>query len=64
MAATLRERGVVLVAAGPQTEWRVWAESRNRGAEQRKITIYPTLEEAGEYRAKYARAEVAGADVH
>lgn len=62
IADTLRERGVVLAAAGRQTEWRVWAESRNRGAEQRKVAIYPTLQEAvQEYRAKHALAEVAGA---
>jgi hypothetical protein len=45
VADTLRERGVVLVAAGRQTEWRLWAESRHRGPKERKIAIYPTLRE-------------------
>lgn len=45
VADTLRERGVLLAAAGRQTEWRLWAESRNRAVENRKIPIYPTLRE-------------------
>lgn len=45
IADTLRERGVVLVAAGRQTEWRLWAESRRRGPEERKIPIYSDLRE-------------------
>jgi len=45
VADTLREHGVVLAAAGRQTEWRLWAESRHRRPEERKIAIYPTLRE-------------------
>src|SRR6201993_1788855 len=45
VADTLRDHGVVLAAAGRQTEWRLWAESRRRGPEERKIAIYPTLRE-------------------
>jgi MFS superfamily sulfate permease-like transporter len=46
IAETLRERGVVLAAAGRRTEWRLWAESRQRRPEDRKIPIYPDLCEA------------------
>jgi high affinity sulfate transporter 1 len=46
VALTLRERGVVLAAAGRQTEWHLWAESRQRTPRDRKIPIYPTLNEA------------------
>jgi MFS superfamily sulfate permease-like transporter len=46
VADTLRERGVVLAAAGRQTEWRLWADSRQRSTQDRKIPIYPTLNEA------------------
>lgn len=45
IAETLRERGVLLAAAGRQTEWRLWAESRQRAPEDRKIPIYPTFRE-------------------
>lgn len=51
VADTLRARGVVLAAAGRQTEWKLWAESRQRRPEERKISIYPTFYEAiSEYR--------------
>ena len=43
LADTLRERGVVLAAAGRQTEWRLWAESREREPRDRKIPFYPTF---------------------
>ena len=43
VADTLHERGVVLAAAGRQTEWNLWAESRKRAPQDRKIPIYPTL---------------------
>jgi len=46
VADTLRERGVVLATAGRQTEWRLWAESRQRPQEERKIRMYPTMNEA------------------
>ena len=46
IAETLRERGVVLAAAGRRTEWRLWAESRQHRTEDRKIPIYPDLCEA------------------
>ena len=43
VADVLRERGVVLAAAGRQTEWRLWAESRKRAPSDRKIPFYPTI---------------------
>jgi high affinity sulfate transporter 1 len=46
VADTLREQGVVLAAAGRQTEWRLWAESRQGTRQDRKIPIYPTMQEA------------------
>jgi high affinity sulfate transporter 1 len=55
IAEALCERGIVLAAAGRQTEWRLWAESRHRAPETRKIPIYPNLETAvAEYRAKHS----------
>lgn len=45
VADALRERGVVLAAAGRQTEWRMWAESRKREPSDRKILFYPTFPE-------------------
>lgn len=45
IADTLRERGVILAAAGRQTEWRLWAESRRRAPKDRRIPIYPDLRE-------------------
>ena len=42
----MKERGVVLAAAGRQTEWRLWAESRLRDAQGLKIRLYPTFHEA------------------
>jgi MFS superfamily sulfate permease-like transporter len=46
VADTLQERGVVLAGAGRQTEWRIWAESRRRAPKERKIHMYPTMQEA------------------
>jgi high affinity sulfate transporter 1 len=46
VALILGERDVVLAAAGRQTEWRLWADSRERASQDRKIPIYPTLNEA------------------
>jgi high affinity sulfate transporter 1 len=46
IASSLKERGVVLAAAGRQTEWRMWAEGRNLAPEGPKIQIYPTLRRA------------------
>ncbi len=46
VADTLKERGVVLAAAGRQTEWRLWAEAHERAPEDRRIPIYPTMDEA------------------
>ena len=46
VADTLKERGVVLAAAGRQTEWRLWAEAHQRAPEDRRIPIYPTMDEA------------------
>jgi high affinity sulfate transporter 1 len=45
VADTLHERGVVLAAAGRQTEWKLWAESQMREPQERKIPIYATLAE-------------------
>jgi MFS superfamily sulfate permease-like transporter len=45
VAETLRSRGVTLAAAGRQTEWRLWAEARQRAPQDRRIPIYPTLHE-------------------
>jgi high affinity sulfate transporter 1 len=46
VADVLRERGIVLAAAGRQTEWYQWAESHRFSARDRKITIYPTIRDA------------------
>jgi high affinity sulfate transporter 1 len=46
VADSLRERGVVLSGAGRQTEWHLWAESRRRAPNERKIHMYPTMQEA------------------
>jgi high affinity sulfate transporter 1 len=46
VADSLRERGVIFAAAGRQTEWTLWAESKQRKPEDRKISIYPTFHEA------------------
>jgi MFS superfamily sulfate permease-like transporter len=43
---TLKELGVVLAGAGRQTEWRLWAESQKRSPGERKIQMYPTMQEA------------------
>src|SRR5947208_1803963 len=45
VADALRERGVLLAAAGRQTEWRLWVESRRRAPGDRKIPFYPTFGE-------------------
>jgi MFS superfamily sulfate permease-like transporter len=46
VAGTLREQGIVLAAAGRQTEWRLWAEGRRLAPKGPKIQIYPTLRRA------------------
>jgi MFS superfamily sulfate permease-like transporter len=46
VAETLRESGVVLAAAGRQTEWHDWAESPSRNLQDRRIAIFPTFGEA------------------
>jgi len=46
VADTLYEQGVVLAAAGRQTEWRIWSESRKFALRNRKIPMYPTMDEA------------------
>ncbi len=45
VADTLRERGVVLAAAGRQTEWNTWAKTRQHAPWERKIRMYPTVYE-------------------
>ena len=59
VADTLQERGVVLAGAGRQTEWRLWAESRRRAPKERKIHMYPTMQEA----IRTFREVKAGADL-
>lgn len=57
VADILKERGVVLAAAGRQTEWRLWAEAHERAPEDRKIPIYSTMDEAvGTFRSVDADA--------
>jgi MFS superfamily sulfate permease-like transporter len=46
IASTLQERGVVLAAAGRQTEWHLWVEARKLGPQGPQIQIYPTLRRA------------------
>ena len=46
VADTLKERCVVLAAAGRQTQWRLRAEAHERALEDRRIPIYPTMDEA------------------
>jgi high affinity sulfate transporter 1 len=46
VAGTLRDQGIVLAAAGRQTEWRLWAEGRRLAPEGPKIQTYPTLRRA------------------
>ena len=43
VASELQRRGVALAAAGRQTEWRAWAESRKISA---NVRLYPTLRAA------------------
>jgi MFS superfamily sulfate permease-like transporter len=61
IADTLRERGVVLAAAGRQTEWCLWAESQHRRPKDRKIAVYPTLREVIR---DYQSAQAVSANVH
>jgi hypothetical protein len=58
VADTLRAQGVVLAAAGRQTEWNLWAESRKRAPHERKIPICATL---GEGIEAYRSTEVVSA---
>jgi high affinity sulfate transporter 1 len=46
LAVELGNRGIVLVAAGRETEWNSWAEARGFGKEMRKIRLYSTLDSA------------------
>ena len=46
LAVELENRGIVLVAAGRKTEWKLWAEARGFGKDVRKIRIYSTLDSA------------------
>jgi len=43
---SLKQRCVLLAGAGRQTEWRLWAESRQRASRERKIPMYPTMQAA------------------
>jgi high affinity sulfate transporter 1 len=60
VADTLHERGVILAAAGRHTEWNLWAETRKRPRQQRKIPIYATLSEGIE---AYRRTNSVAANV-
>ena len=42
----LESRGIVLVAAGRKTEWRLWLQARGFGNHVRKINIFSTLDSA------------------
>ena len=46
IAEALDERGALLVAAGRQTEWRLWAETRRFEVPFHKTKTYPTLRAA------------------
>ena len=46
IAEALDERGALLVAAGRQTEWRLWAETRRFEVPFHKTRTYPTLRAA------------------
>jgi high affinity sulfate transporter 1 len=46
IVATFRERGIVLAAAGRQTEWRQWAEKRQFKLKASGARIFPTLRAA------------------
>ena len=46
IVATFRERGIVLAAAGRQTEWRQWAEKRHFKLQASGARIFPTLRAA------------------
>jgi len=46
IVATFRERGIVLAAAGRQTEWRQWAEKRRFQLKSSGARIFPTLRAA------------------
>lgn len=59
LADVLRQQAVVLAGAGRQTEWRLWAESRQLAERDHKIPIYSTVEDA--VRAfERGRADVSG----
>jgi len=46
IVATFAERGIVLAAAGRQTEWRQWAEKRHFKLQASGARIFPTLRAA------------------
>jgi MFS superfamily sulfate permease-like transporter len=46
VADALHEFGVVFAAAGRQTEWRLWAKSRQWEPREGKISMYSTMDEA------------------
>jgi high affinity sulfate transporter 1 len=46
LAEELENRGIVLVAAGRKTEWRLWSQARGFGNDVRKIRIFSTLDSA------------------
>ena len=46
IAEELDGRGALLVAAGRQTEWRLWAETRRFEVQVHKTRTYPTLRAA------------------
>jgi high affinity sulfate transporter 1 len=66
VADLLGEQGVTFAGAGRKTEWDVWAASRLRAPEKRKIVVYRTLGEAAaafqqlERSPQQARTQTAG----
>lgn len=64
VAETLRQQGVILAAAGRQTEWRLWAESRQRQPGDRKIAMFPNLEDALESFRKWEVDKVLASPVY
>jgi MFS superfamily sulfate permease-like transporter len=64
VAETLRQEGVILAGAGRQTEWHLWAESRQRQPSDRKIAMYPNMEEALESFRKWEADNPQSALVH
>jgi high affinity sulfate transporter 1 len=46
LAEELRRRGISLAAAGRQTEWQMFAQSKKLGGSENRVKLYPTLRAA------------------